>query len=93
MKLFKKKRKNQYEIEGSCATFVNLVKIIEVTDIDYIIHFYNTYSKQEFIFRVYKKLLDKAMEIRKIIDLEVTVAGKQDEETGRQEGEGATLFI
>lgn len=66
------------------ANFVNIVRITEVRDIDYIIQFFNTYSGESYVFKVYKELFDKAMEIRKIIDLEITVA-KDEEEIGEKE--------
>jgi len=51
--------------------FINIVKIREIKDIDYIIHFYNSFSNKVFIFKVYKKLFDKAMEIRDVDELTI----------------------
>jgi len=55
--------------DNALATFINVVKITEVKDFDYIIHFYNSFSKKTFVFKVYKDLFDKAMEIRDVSDL------------------------
>ena len=60
--------------------FVNLVKIIEVRDIDYIVQFINNYNSKVYVFKVYKELFDKAMEVRKIIDLDITVTSDKIEE-------------
>jgi len=55
------------------AEFINFVKIVEVKDIDYIIHFINIYNGKTYVFKVYKELFDKAMEVRKVSELEITV--------------------
>ena len=59
------------------TNFINLVKIIEVKDIDYIIQFVNTYSGETHIFKVYKELFDKAMEIRRITELDITTSNDE----------------
>ena len=60
------------------TTFINIVRIIEVTDIDYIIHFINTYNGKIYVFKVYKELFDKAMEVRKVIDLDITITSDEE---------------
>ena len=58
--------------EKPLATFINVVKITEVKGFDYIVHFQNTFSGEAFVFKVYKELFDKAMEIRDIDELKIT---------------------
>jgi len=61
-----KRKKNTVETD-----FINMVRISEIKDMDYTITFYNSYSDKTFVFKVYKVLFDKAMELRKISELEV----------------------
>lgn len=72
--------------------FVNIVKITEVRDIDYIIHFINTYNGDIHIFKVYKELWDKAMEIRTVQDLSITV-GSEEKDKAKEENKTAKIFI
>ena len=51
--------------------FINVVKITEVKGFDYIIHFFNSFSNKAFVFKVYKDLFDKAMEIRDVDELTI----------------------
>lgn len=67
--------------------FVNLVKITEVKDVDYIIHLFNSYSGKAYVFKIYKDLWDKAMEIRTIEDLDITVTDDKEKEKEKQEQE------
>lgn len=67
--------------------FINLVKITEVKDVDYIIHLFNSYSGKAYVFKVYKDLFDKAMEIRKINPLDITVTNDKDKEKEKIEEE------
>lgn len=64
---------------GIETDFVNIVKITQVADVDYIIHFFNTYSNKAWVFKVYKSLFDKGMEIRKLSPLDITVSNSEDE--------------
>lgn len=65
--------------EKALATFVNVVKITEVKGFDYIIHFYNSFSGKAFVFKVYKVLFDKAMEIRDINELDIKTGEEVEE--------------
>ena len=67
--------------------FINLVKITEVKDIDYIIHFLNTYTGKAYVFKVYKELFDKAMEVRTINNLDVTITSDKEEEEKKKSDE------
>ena len=58
--------------EKPLATFINVVKITEVKGFDYIIHFQNTFDGKAFVFKIYKDLFDKAMEVRDIDELKIT---------------------
>ena len=68
------------------ARFVNIVKITQVGDFDYIIHFFNTYSGERWVFRVYKVLFDKGMEIRRKIKLEVVTSEEEKERKAEEKG-------
>lgn len=71
--------------------FINVVKITQVGDVDYIFHFFNTYSGKRWVFKVYKPLFDKGMEIRREIELEVQTSEDEDEDVVKENG--AELFI
>ena len=63
---------NKDNTEKPLATFINVVKITEVKGFDYIVHFQNTFSGKAFVFKIYKDLFDKAMEVRDIDELKIT---------------------
>ena len=65
---------------NSEVAFINIVKIVEIKDIDYVIHFINTYSGKTYVFKVYKELFDKAMGVRSVIELDVTITSDKTEE-------------
>jgi len=65
--------------------FINFVKIVEVKDIDYIIQFVNTYNGKSYTFKVYKELFNKAMEVRRITDLDITIASDKIKEDSKKE--------
>ncbi len=69
------------------ATFINFVKITEVDGIDYIVHLLNNYTGKTWVFKIYKSLWEKAMEIRKVVPLEVTVSNLEEEAKKRKEEE------
>ena len=71
--------------------FINVVKITQVGEVDYIIHLFNTYSGKRWVFKVYKPLFDKGMEIRKIINLEIQTS--EDAENEEVKEKGAEIFI
>lgn len=72
-------------IKPKCE-FINFVKIVEVKDIDYVIHFINTYNGETYIFKVYKELFDKAMEVRRVTDLDITtISDKQKEDMKKED--------
>ena len=62
------------------ARFVNVVKITQVEEFDYLIHFFNSYSGERWVFKVYKALFDKGMEIRRTIKLQVITSEEEKEE-------------
>lgn len=66
------------------AEFINFVKIVEVKDIDYVIHFINTYNGKTYVFKVYKELFDKAMEVRRVQELDVTVTSDKIKEDSKK---------
>jgi len=68
------------------ATFVNIVKITQVGDVDYIFHFFNTYSGERWVFKLYKVLFDTGFDVRKIIPLEVTIAEGEDDKEVKENG-------
>lgn len=67
--------------------FINLVKITEVKDIDYVIHLLNTYTGKAWVFKIYKELFDKAMEVRTINNLDVTITSDKEEEEKKKSDE------
>ena len=67
------------------VNFINIVKIIEVKDIDYIIQFVNNYNSKVYVFKVYKELFDKAMEVRKVSELEITVTNDKQKAKEQKE--------
>lgn len=73
--------------------FINVVKITQVGEVDYIFHFYNTYSGKRWVFKVYKPLFDKGMEIRKKIELEITTSADEEEEGVKVNGSETDIFI
>ena len=58
--------------------FINVIKITQVGEVDYILHLFNTYSGKRWVFKIYKPLFDKGMEIRRKIEL--TIQAQEDEE-------------
>ncbi|KKM16489.1 hypothetical protein LCGC14_1685410 [marine sediment metagenome] len=71
---------------GTTARFINIVKITEIKDIDYIVHLINTFSGESWVFKIYKDLWESAMEIRKIDKLSI-ITSKEDEDTKKKEDE------
>lgn len=69
------------------ATFINFVKVTEVDSVDYIVHLMNTYTGKTWVFKIYKNLWDKAMEIRKVVPLDITVSNWEKEEEERKKEE------
>jgi len=66
--------------------FINVVKITQVGEIDYIIHLYNTYSGKRWVFKVYKDLFDKGMEIKNVIDLSIETPENKEENEVKENG-------
>lgn len=66
-------------LQPEIATFINIVKITEVDSVDYIIHLVNNYTGKNWVFKIYKDLWEKAMEIRKIVPLEITITDAEKE--------------
>ncbi len=66
--------------------FVNIVKITQVGEVDYIFHFFNTYSGKRWVFKLYKLLFDTGFEIRKIIPLEITTSSDKEDKEVKEAG-------
>jgi len=60
------------KMDGIETNFINMVKITQVGDVDYILHLFNTYSNEAWVFKIYKPLFDKGMEIRKVLPFTIT---------------------
>ncbi len=75
------------------ARFINLVRITEVKDIDYIIHLFNSYSGEAYVFKIYKALWEKAMEIRTIEDLDITVSDDKEERSKKEQAKITSAYI
>lgn len=71
--------------------FINVVKITQVGEVDYVLHLFNTYSGKRWVFRIYKALFDKGMEIRRKIKIEIETS--EDNENKVVKENGAELFI
>lgn len=78
--------------EKTKATFINIVKIIEVKDMDYTFQFYNIYTGKRYVFKVYKDLFDKAMEIRKITELDVRIISEDKEKKKEKDDNGVKIY-
>ncbi len=61
------------------STFINIVKITEIKDVDYIVHLVNTYSGKMYVFKIYKDLWESAMKARSIDPLVVTITDDDKE--------------
>jgi len=68
--------------ENVDATFINIVKITEIKDIDYLIQLVNTYNGKVWVFKIYKDLWESAMRVRSIEPLQVTIT--DDEEKAKE---------
>lgn len=66
------------------STFINIVKITEIKDIDYIVHLVNTYTGKAYVFKIYKDLWESAMRVRKIDKLEITITDDEEEEKEKE---------
>ena len=53
--------------------FVDALKITEIRDRDYIFTFFNGFTGNAYVFRLYKEVFDKMYENRTIIDMKVDV--------------------
>jgi len=72
--------------------FINAVRITEVKDVDYILHFYNSYSGKAWVFKLYKDLFDKAMEDRSIVPLEPKSGEEAEEEIKAKTKNGVKMM-
>lgn len=59
--------------EKTEANFINIVKILEIEDMDYTFQFFNIYTGKRWVFKIYKALFDKSMEIRKISPMDIRI--------------------
>ena len=90
MSFFKKLRA---KLTGVETDFINIIKITQVGEVDYVMHLFNTYSNKAWVFKIYKPLFDKGMEIRKIIELKITTSEEEDEEEKKEKLEnGAKIY-
>ena len=53
--------------------FVDALKITEIRDRDYLFTFFNGFTGNAYVFRIYKEVFDKMYEARQIIDMKVDV--------------------
>jgi len=67
------------------STFINIVKITEIKDVDYIIHLVNTYTGKMWVFKIYKDLWESAMRVRSIEPLNIDIT--DDEEKAKEKKE------
>ncbi len=74
------------ELKKIETDFVNIVKITQVGEVDYIFHFFNTYSGKRWVFKLYKLLFDTGFEIRKIIPLEITTSSDEKDKEVKENG-------
>ena len=88
-KLWEKFKKTKSSIE---TDFINVVKITQVGNVDYVMHLFNTYSNKVWIFRIYKPLFDKGMEIRTKMPLKIITSADEKEEDDEEEENGAKMI-
>jgi len=69
-------------VENVDATFINIVKITEIKDIDYLVQLVNTYNGKVWVFKIYKELWESAMRARSIEPLTVDIT--DDEEKAKE---------
>jgi len=86
--LLKSLKNRKYKKNGVETNFINIVRITQVGEYDYIIHLFNTYSDEAWVFKIYKPLFDKGMEIRNIIDLKIITS----EDEADTKVKGAELY-
>jgi len=65
--------------EKTEANFINIVKVLEIEDMDYTFQFYNIYNGKRWVFKIYKALFDKSMEIRKISPMNIKIIDEEKE--------------
>lgn len=53
--------------------FVDALKITEIRDRDYIFTFFNGFTGNAYVFRIFKEVFDKMYENRMIIDMKVDI--------------------
>ena len=86
--LLKSLKNKKYKKNGVETNFINIVKITQVGECDYILQLFNTYSDEAWVFKIYKQLFDKGMEIRNIIDLKIITS----EDEADKKVKGAELY-
>ena len=57
--------------------FVDALKITEIRDRDYIFTFFNGFTGNAYVFRIFKEVFDKMYENRMIIDMKVDIFDPQ----------------
>lgn len=63
----------EYNVALKLTDFVDALKITEIRDRDYMFTFFNGFTGNAYVFRIYKEVFDKMMEARQIIDMKVDV--------------------
>ena len=87
--ILKALKNKKYKTNGIEANFINIVKITQVGEFDYILHLFNTYSDEAWVFKIYKPLFDKGMEIRRKIDLKIVTSDDKEDKKEK----GAKLYV
>jgi len=77
--------------EKTEANFINIVKILEIEDMDYTFQFFNIYTGKRWVFKIYKDLFDKSMEVRKISPMDIRII--DDEEESKKKGKDNGVMI
>jgi len=77
--------------EKTEANFINIVKVLEIEDMDYTFQFFNIYTGKRWVFKIYKALFDKSMEVRKISHMDIRII--DDEEESKKKGKDNGVMI
>jgi len=82
--------------ENTETNFVNIIRILEIEDMDYIFQFFNIYTGKRWVFKVYKALFDKAMEVRKVSPMNIKLINEEEEEEGKKkikDNNGVKIYV
>jgi len=69
----------EYNETTKTSDFIDGIRIIEIKGVDYIFTFYNGFTGNAYVFKLYKEVFDTMMKERRIIDLKVDIIDPKKE--------------